>query len=501
MTTSTDDRPIGERIADLSEQVRLINERARTGAGNDDDERERQALQATIAELFKQVGGGELSTPTKKTETAPARITMRDPLRSWGFGSRIAGKPETYDEDAYVADVELAAMIFDGATKVRRPLQIKAPQVLADAFRKLVLERPDPPMIVDDKGQIVRALGKSRANDAMDTAESGFGLDLVQTSWGTELWRAARDADPLVQQIRQVPMAQPTHDVPIDTTLPEMLFVGESTASNAAAYATSNTGSSNRALAAKKFTIQQMWSGELNEDSIIPYTPFLREQLAESLAQYTGSAMYNGDTTNAGNGNINTDDADPGDTKHYLAFDGIRHRSLVDDSTGLDVAAAITLNDIWTLRGRMKVGDDDIDNAVDNRNWGKNLNDLVIVCDWDTYMSLLALDEVTTVDKYGPAATVIAGELGRIAGIRIVSPAYASKTEADGKASTTEASNTKGQLTLLNVSGWLRGVRREMQLFFDRVQGTDQFMFELYTRIGFQSHGSKVAVVAYDITV
>ena len=212
--------------------------------------------------------------------------------------------------------------------------------------------------------------------------------------------------------------------------------------------------------------------------------------------------MLNGDDTNAGTGNINLDDATPDDTKHYLAYDGIRHYWLVTTTAqGKDMAAALDIKEINVARGKLNGGDDDVDNLIKNINWGRDPRELLMVMDWGTYMALLDADKVVTVDKYGPQATVVTGELGNLWGIPIISPSYAVKTEADGKQSTTEASNTKGQITLFNPNGWLAGVRRDVQLFFDRIQRTDQFLFELYTRRAFTRFGGNVAAGIYDITL
>jgi hypothetical protein len=138
---------------------------------------------------------------------------------------------------------------------------------------------------------------------------------------------------------------------------------------------------------------------------------------------------------------------------------------------------------------------------VRNINWGQNPRDLLLVSDWSTYMAMLDIDTVKTVDKYGPQATVVTGELANFSGIPIVSPGYATKTEADGKASDTESNNTKGQITVLNPGGFLAGSRREVQLFFDRIQRTDQFLFELYTRRAFTRFGANVSAGIYNISL
>ena len=165
------------------------------------------------------------------------------------------------------------------------------------------------------------------------------------------------------------------------------------------------------------------------------------------------------------------------------------------------MAAALDFKEVNVARGKLNGTDDDVDAAVGNINWGRNARELLLVCDWDTYMAMLDGDKVTTVDKYGAQATIVSGELANVYGIPIVSPGYAIKTEADGKASTTEASNTKGQITIFNPAGWLGGVRRDVQLFFDRIQRTDQYLFELYTRRAFTRFGGNVSSGIYNISL
>ncbi len=441
---------------------------------NDLEEQRQSDIERLIDDRLSKLTGGEPRTD-KLTEPA------------------VKGEwAEEFEQRGYTpADFELARMIMDGAGKLS-----SNPQIIEPSERFLNAYRAN----VDVKRIQIGRDGKPYR--AMDTAETGYGLELIGAQYVRDLWTAARNSDTLVNRIRSIPMTDPTTYVPIDGALPEMLFVGESTGSSATAYTTSKTASNRVTLTAKKFTIQQIWSGELDEDSIIAFTPFLREKLNMSAALHLGSAYYNGDTTNAGTGNINSDDADPADTKHYLAWDGIRHYVLVDATgQGKNMAAALDFKEINVARGKLNGTDDDIDAAVGNINWGTNAADLLLVADWDTYMAMLDGDKVTTVDKYGPGATIVTGELGRIYGIPIIAPSYATKTEADGKASGTESNNTKGQIMLFNPMGFLGGVRRDVQLFFDRIQRTDQFLFELYTRRAFTRFGGNVAAGIYNISL
>ena len=60
----------------------------------------------------------------------------------------------------------------------------------------------------------------------------------------------------------------------------------------------------------------------------------------------------------------------------------------------------------------------------------------------------------------GPQATVLTGQQGRAGGSPLVSSMAMSKTEADGKVSTTGGNNVKGQLAAFNRRGFRVGWRR-----------------------------------------
>lgn len=342
-----------------------------------------------------------------------------------------------------------------------------------------------------------------RALRAMDTAESGFGSQLVGAQYVGELWTAARRESRIFNLINSFEMSDPTAYLPVEVDFPEPIFVAENAANNSSEYGTQKTGSQRVQVDAKKLLFHQMWSGEMEEDSIIPYIPFLRRQLSLAVAHYSDSIVLNGDTTNAGTGNINLDDADPADTKFYLAFDGIRHAALVDNTAnGVDVAGAITLSQLNSLRGLMV----DTTRFVD---WGHPAmaEDLVYVSDVATADKIAMLDEFLTVDKYGAAATILTGETGRILGHPHIPSMAVSRTEADGKVSTTGGNNTKGQVVCFNRRGFVTGWRRRLQIETERLPARDQTRIVLSMRLGFgrftptgAASGIEAAAVAYDIS-
>lgn len=321
----------------------------------------------------------------------------------------------------------------------------------------------------------------TRAMRAMDTAESGYGQQLIGAQYVHELWRGAQAEARIFGLIRKFDMTAPTAYLPVQATLPVVKYVGESTVANAARYASTKTGSNRVQVDARKLLMLQAWSYELDEDSLIPMMEFLREEATRSWAHHMDSILLNGDTTDAATGNINLDDANPDNDLFYLAFDGIRHGGLVDNTNNRkDVAGALTIDEFRAQKGRML-------DAPFKHDWShpNDPNDLVYVADPETADAVSFLDEALTYDKIGDRATMLTGQQARILNHPLIASMDISKTEADGKVSTTAANNVKGQLVTFNRRGYVVGTKSQMQVETDRDVQTQQNFIVWSTRVGF----------------
>jgi len=331
------------------------------------------------------------------------------------------------------------------------------------------------------RGAWMETQAYQNAMRAMDTAESGYGSQLIGAQYVADLWEGARRDSRIFSLIETFEMTAPTAYLPVEADIPEMLFVTENTAADSSEYGTSKTGSNRVQVDAKKFVLHQMWSGEMEEDSIIPYIPFLRRQASKSLSHYSDSLVLNGDTTNAATGNINLDDADPADTKHYLAVDGIRHVFLADntDNQTDHSGAAVTYNALVRLKKLL------LDTTY-LHDWGHPINpqDLVYIVNPDLGDEISLLDETLTVDKYGQNAMVVTGEITKVGQNPVVPSIAMSKTEADGKVSTTGANNTLGQAALFNRNGYKAGWRRRVKVETERLPARDQTRIVYSMRLG-----------------
>jgi hypothetical protein len=318
---------------------------------------------------------------------------------------------------------------------------------------------------------------------AMDTAESGYGSQLIGAQYVGDMWEAARAESRVAGLIGSFEMTAPTAYLPVEVDFPAMSFVGENTDSDATyltPYATVKTGSNRVTVTAKKFVIRQAWSGEMEEDSIVPFIPFLRRQAALSLAYYQDALALNGDTTVTTG--INDANLTVGATHYSGALDGIRHVGLVDN-TGNKASAAnapISLALFKAIYARM------IDSTY-MHDWGhpNNPADLVHVVDPYTADGLLLIDEFMTRDKAGNEATAFTGQMSKVFGHPIISSIALRKTDTSGYMDTGATGNELyGSVVSFNRNGLKWGWRRRIKVETERRPGVDQTYITSSLRLG-----------------
>lgn len=407
--------------------------------------------------------GARIDTIEKAQNLAQEQTARRLPVADAGTaGSKFAGLSGS--DVAFLHD-----LVKSGAV-----LGLKPSEELANAAK--ALNRPALITPASKHGNF-RPWTKATLNEGA----SGYGQQLVPVQYVSELWDAARERSKLFGLIRSFEMTAPSAYLPVAADLPEPDLVSENTTANSFRAETSRAGSNNVAVTAKTMLFNQVFTEELEEDSLIPFVPFLREMLANAVAFYSDAVILNGDTTNAATGNINSDDADPADTKYYLAFDGLRHVGLVDNTAnGSDCGGALSLAKLAALKGLM------IDKTylID---WGHpaNADDLIFVCDPGSADAIGLLDQAVTVDKFGPQAGVKVGQVANILGNPVIATMAMGLTEADGKISSTAANNTKGQVVLLNRQAFAVGIRKEISFDLVRDPRMGQISLVSRFRLGF----------------
>lgn len=148
----------------------------------------------------------------------------------------------------------------------------------------------------------------------------------------------------------------------------------------------------------------------------------LRDDIASQLATNEQSLLLNGDTETGGApaytnningvynaaGGANLTGVSAANNDYLLLFDGLRAASLKANRDGKTVAVGgnFALSHLRSAISSLGV-------YADNR------DDLALIVPRNLEVQLLGMTELQTVDKYGPAATILSGELGRIYGIRV----------------------------------------------------------------------------------
>ena len=235
---------------------------------------------------------------------------------------------------------------------------------------------------------------------ALDTATTGEGADWIPTGYSADL------IDRVVLQLkvaplfRAIPMPTDPYRLPTLISGATAYLVGESVTDNAAAITASTSGTSKVELGAVKFGVRQLFSDEVEEDSIIPILDMVRSDCALALAEGEEKALLDGDVTAT---HMDTDVTAAADVRKSLT--GLR-KSAAGTGTNVDGSTfAITvLRAVYKAQGK----------------WAADPNRCAWITGTTGFCNLLGLAEVITLDKLGPQATVLTGQLGVIDGRPIV---------------------------------------------------------------------------------
>lgn len=314
---------------------------------------------------------------------------------------------------------------------------------------------------------------------ALSATGSGTGDEFVPTGMAAQLWQDMFLASKVVNLIGTVPMPTDPFDMPLGWGTITWRKGSSNTATTATDPATAKS-----TLTATEQIAEVDWSYDLDEDAVIAVLPTLRTEIARSGAEAADAFVVNADATDANTGNINSDDANPADDSYYLSSgqDGLRHLFLVDN-TAQDVNVNNTLTDTDMRSGLAKLD-----------KYGSDTSRLAIVTDAVTYVkSIMGLTNVNTVDKFGPQATILTGQLAAYSGVPIIVSASVARTDTDGKyTTTTPASNdVKGTIVMFHRDMWRVGFRRQLLIEVDRLIQKRQLVMVASFRIAVAARGTR----------
>jgi len=212
-------------------------------------------------------------------------------------------------------------------------------------------------------------------------------------------------------------------------------------------------------------------SGELTEDAIVPLIPMIKTELRKVQDNGTEAIILNGDTTST---HMDTDTHALGATDCRKCAKGLRHYLLNAGSSDLvvDFGATFAVASMRAIRGKAQ-------------KYGVRPSEGAWIAGIKTYVGkLLALDDVRTLDKYGPQATVLTGELAKFDGVPVIISEH-QREDVDETGVNGADENTHATLMYINHRYFFVGDRRLMTVEAERLVNTDQFNLVSFRRYAF----------------
>lgn len=344
-----------------------------------------------------------------------------------------------------------------------------------------------------------------KANEVQYSTLATYGDEWVSVAYSNAVWEQIRQNTFVLDMIqqREVPQGAESIILPLEGADPTWYKVPQTTAINAttgrpdATVPSSRMATGNATLTVAKMGARVLFSGELEEDSIIPFMAQLKRQLSTSGAEMLEHAIIDGDTATGATTNINDIGGTPAATDLFLLMDGFRKLPLVTNTANSRSAGTLTSGDF--LATVKLLGASGI-NSVD-------IAKVVLISDVNVHWSALELADVKSRDVFA-SATIETGKLTGIYGYKhYVSPwmHYMSATRMANTAGkvdrTVTANNTTGSILAVRPDQWIFGWKRRMTMETQRFPDADTTQIVALARVGLKYRDTEAAAISYGVTV
>jgi HK97 family phage major capsid protein len=285
---------------------------------------------------------------------------------------------------------------------------------------------------------------------AMDTATAGQGLEWVPSTLSGDL-QSIIDINLQVAGLHNsYNMPAPEHKLPIKLTHATGYKAAQTTdADSPAKIPKSTVGTDDVTFTAVKVAGRVVWTGEQDQDSVVPMLPMLRTEIPIAVARAIETGTINGQPA----GTIDSGDV-PGATDARALWDGYRKYAETNSAVKYDMAADFDIEGFTTLRKKLS-------------KTGLVPAQLAWVVSASAYFQMLTLKDtnnnpvVVPAYAYGPMATAISGELGRLQGIPVI-PSEFVREDLNATGIYDGITETKTAVLLVHRDSWLYGTRKEL---------------------------------------
>ena len=374
------------------------------------------------------------------------------------------------------------------------------------ALKALAVKLNEDKSRVGEMGRQAMKAAGMKADEIQQQDLTSYGDEWVGVAYSQALWEAIRAGTFVAANMPsiEVPAGHESITIPLESGDPTFYKVAEATATQTSGWPNTTITSSQMGTAKKSLTLAKMgarvlWSGELEEDSLIPFVAQLRAQLEKAGAEQLEHAIVDGDTATAASTNINDigNTAAQGGTELHLLFNGFRKSALVTTTANSRSGGALTPEDfLETLKLMGAAGV----NAYD-------MTKVAFIVDPNVYWKALELPEVKTRDVFA-IPTIENGVLTGIYGYKLHRSHFmhfksaVRKANTSGKVDqTTVGNNTTGSILAVRWDQWLMGYRRRMTMETTRIARADVTEIVALARLGLAQRDTEASAITYGLTV
>jgi hypothetical protein len=347
--------------------------------------------------------------------------------------------------------------------------------------------------------------GAVKANELNHSTQASFGDDWVGVEYSNRLWEQIRFGTFVLDKMPSVEVPQGAESIVIslESGDPTWYKVAQTTAEDStdkrpvASVPSSKMGTANKTLTVAKIGARTQFSGELVEDSIIPWVAQLRQQMAVSGAQMLEHIIIDGDTEAGNAANVNDIDGTPAATDLFLTLDGFRKSALVT-TTSNSRSASGSLTDTDYLATVKLMGTGGL-NAMDKEK-------VEFIVDVNTYWKSLELASLKTRDVF-TAATLENGDLASIWGYKVRRSGFMHfesakrMAETTGKIDQTDSDNTTGAILAVRYDQFLFGYKRRFQIKLQEMIDSDSTQIVAFARVGMVQRDTEGVAITYNVGV
>jgi len=356
-----------------------------------------------------------------------------------------------------------------------------------------------------------------KTDEIMDSTLSSYGDQWVGVAYATRLWEKIRAASVIVAKIPtvEVPQGMESITIPLESTDPTWYKVAqnndlpttEATGWPNATITSSKVTTANTSLTVAKMGARCLWTGEMEEDSLIPWVSNLRNQLTKSGAEQMEYAVIDGDTATTASTNVNDIAGTPGSTDLFMMCVGFRGLAARVNSANARACGTLAVEDyLETLKLMGTAG----------RNAANFASTGFIIDPWTLYKTL-QLAEIETRDVSGQP-TIENGNITNIwghdvftsyfmcyAGVQlgtVTTAAYQLLSNSAGKVDQdVEGNNIYGSILAVRWDQWLMGWKRRMTIETTRIARADTTEIVALCRWGMVYRDTEASAVSYGVVV